>query len=171
MILNYIFLFINTYFYRSKFSGRKNRFNFSSKLYDSKIGDYNYFGPNVIINSTTIGNYCSIAPNVVIGGMEHNYKNLSTSTSLFPQQRKMETVIEDDVWIGANCVIKSGIVIGRGSIIGAHSLVLKDVPPFTIIGGSPAIVLKQRFEDLHIQELHLKVDFTADPISIHNQMK
>lgn len=171
MISNYIFFLINKFLYRSKISGKNNRFSHSSKLFDSKIGDGNYFGPNVIINNTTIGNYCSIAPNVVIGGMEHNYNNLSTSTSLFPHQQKMETFIEDDVWIGANSVIKRGIVIGRGSIVGAHSLVLKDVPPFTIMAGSPAKVLKLRFESALIRELHLKIDFNADPTSIHNQVK
>ncbi len=170
MLLNSIFLLINTFLYRSKFSGWKNRFSFSTKIYDSNIGNYNYFGPNVIINNTKIGNYCSIAPNVVIGGMEHNYNFLSTSTCLFPDQIKLQTVIEDDVWIATNSVIKSGITVGRGSVIGAHSLVLKDVPPFTIVAGSPAKVLKQRFTDIKVQQLHSSIDFTADPVFIQQKI-
>jgi acetyltransferase-like isoleucine patch superfamily enzyme len=170
MLLNSIFLLISTFLYRSKFSGWKNRFSFSTKIYDSQIGNYNYFGPNVIINNTKIGNYCSIAPNVVIGGMEHNYQSLSTSTSLFPDQQKLQTVIEDDVWIATNSVIKSGITIGRGSVIGAHSLVIKDVPPYTIVAGSPTKVLKQRFTDLKLQEFHSSIDFRADPVSIQQKI-
>lgn len=170
MLLNSILLFINTFLYRSKFSGWKNRFSFSTKIYDSEIGNYNYFGPNVIINNAKIDNYCSIAPNVVIGGMEHNFQVLSTSTSIFPDQQNKQTIIEDDVWIATNSVIKSGIRIGRGSVVGAHSLVLKDVPPFTIVAGSPAKVIKQRFKDPKMQEFHMTIDFTNNPISIQQKL-
>jgi acetyltransferase-like isoleucine patch superfamily enzyme len=170
MLLDSILLLINTFLFRSKFSGWRNRFCLSTRIYDSRIGNYNYFGPNVIINNAKIGNYCSIAPNVVIGGMEHDYKVLSTSTRIFPDQQKNLTVIQDDVWIATNSVIKSGITIGRGSVIGAHSLVLKDVPPYTIMSGSPARFLKQRFTDSKVQEIHSTIDFTADPFTIKQKI-
>lgn len=56
-----------------------------------------------------------------------------------------KTIIGDDVWIGARSCIKAGIRIGRGAIIGMGSVVLKDVPPYSIVAGTPATVLRSRF--------------------------
>ncbi|WP_449401090.1 CatB-related O-acetyltransferase [Chryseobacterium wanjuense] len=62
-------------------------------------------------------------------------------------------IIEDDVWIGSNSVILSGVKIGRGSIIGAGSVITKDVEPYSIVGGNPAKILRKRFDQKVIDKL------------------
>lgn len=66
---------------------------------------------------------------------------------------KEEPIIGNDVWVGANVIIARGVKIGDGAIIGANSLVINDVPPYAIVGGSPAKVLKYRFSEEIIQDL------------------
>ena len=65
-------------------------------------------------------------------------------TPIFDTESKGDIIIEDDVWIGANCIILSGVKISRGAIIAAGSVVIKDVAPFTIVGGVPARLIKER---------------------------
>ncbi|WP_165915747.1 CatB-related O-acetyltransferase [Tenacibaculum skagerrakense] len=155
--------------YRSKIKlSSKNKISLSTKLYDSKIGKYNYFGPNVIMNNVIIGNYCSIAPNVIVGGMEHDYKKMSTSTILYKDQIRHTTIIEDDVWIGANAIIKMGVKIGKGAVVGASSVVLKDVPPHSIVVGSPAKVVKKRFDNPELINKHNSIDFSLSPGEIND---
>lgn len=116
-----------------------------SLLVDCKIGNYCYIGKG-IYNSVETGNYCSIAPNVVIGGMEHSYWIVSTSTHLSEHCISgRKTIIGHDVWIGANCVVRQGVKIGSGAVIGAGSIVTKDVPENSIVCGAPAKLLRERF--------------------------
>ena len=115
-------------------------------LSNCHIGKYVFIGSNCVINHTQIGNYCSIAPAVQIGGMEHDYAGLTTCAHLSKSQMYgVDTVIEDDVWIGAACIIKQGVKIGRGAVIGANSFVTKDVKPYTVVYGTPARFVKDRF--------------------------
>lgn len=124
---------------------RTTRFGGGVRCDRSQIGKYNYIGKNSSLNSVKIGNYCSIASNVHIGGMDHNYKFYSTSPLLNKNViYQLETVIGHDVWIGTGCIIKLGISIGNGSVIGAGSFVNKDIPPNSIAFGSPAIIHKER---------------------------
>lgn len=115
-----------------------------------------------------IGNYCSIANDVkFLLGKEHHTNYIST----FPFRielpgdngycaiSKGDIVVDDDVWIGYGATILSGVHIGQGVIIGAGAVVAKDVPPYAIIGGVPARVIKYRFSDEIIHEL-LKVDYS-----------
>ena len=60
---------------------------------------------------------------------------------------KGDTVVGNDVWFGRNCVILPGVKIGDGAIVAAHSVVTKDVAPYTLVGGNPAKPLKKRFDD------------------------
>lgn len=117
------------------------------------IGSYVHIGPNSIINNTTIGAYTSIAPHVQIGGMEHPYWEPSTSTYLSTGAKREHTIIGNDVWIGAAAIVKAGVKIGDGAVIGANSFVNKDVPPFAIVVGTPAKLLKFRFDEKTIEEL------------------
>ena len=113
-----------------------------------KFGSYNYVGNYSILNNVEVGNYCSIAPNCIIGGEEHAYWDYSTSDRVSRQNiTNKRTVIGHDVWCGAGAFIKQGVTIGNGAIIGAHSVVLKDVAPYTIVIGSPAKFLKYRFPE------------------------
>ncbi|HAT55702.1 MAG TPA: antibiotic acetyltransferase [Lactobacillus sp.] len=113
-----------------------------------------------------IGNYDSIADNVtfVIGG-EHDYtRPLSFPYKAFyvshhaDVKAKGTTIVEDDCWIGMNVTILSGSKLGQGSVVAAGALVNKDIPPYAIVGGVPAKVLKYRFKPETIEKL-LNIDF------------
>lgn len=122
-------------------------------LSKSTIGNYNYIGHYSIIDKTQIGNYCSIAAGTMLGGAEHPYTWWSTSFRLCESFNKPLTVVEDDVWIGSGVSVKAGVKIGRGAVIGAHTLVSKDVPAYAIVVGTPGKVLKYRFNNEQIRFL------------------
>lgn len=115
----------------------------------------------------TIGNFCSIADNVTfLMGGEHDYTRfLSFPYDAFfvskqaDVQAKGPITVGDDVWIGANAIIVSNVNIGRGAVIAAGSVVTKDVPPYAIVGGDPAKVIKYRFKPATIEKL-MKLDFS-----------
>ena len=126
---------------------------------NSKIGRYTYLAGNNRIFNTTVGAFCSIAENVCIGHAEHPYHHFSTSpvfykkdnafgTTQYFQQEVNEfttTTIGNDVWIGYNAYIRSGITIGNGCIIGAGAVVTKNVEPYSVVAGVPAKKIKERF--------------------------
>ena len=107
------------------------------------IGDRTRIGmSNVIIGPVTIGNDIMFAQNIVLSGLNHGYEDITIP----PSQQKTtmaEIVVEDEVWIGANAVIVAGVRIGKHSIVAAGSIVTKNVPPYSIVGGNPAKLLKQ----------------------------
>ncbi len=115
-----------------------------------------------------IGNYCSIGDNTTfLLGIDHPTNYLSTfpfkvkscKMTCVESISKGNIVVNDDVWIGYGATILSGVNIGQGAIIGANSVVSKDVPPYAIVGGVPARVIRYRFEKNIIDEL-IKVDFS-----------
>lgn len=132
-----------------------------------KIGKFcSINGPGTFLigaySEIEIGNFCSIARNVQIQGVYHNYNRATSYSiikSIFKERDigefivKGKIVIEDDVWIGANSVILSGVKIGRGSVIAAGSIVTKDVEPYSIVGGNPAKKIRFRFTEEVISEL------------------
>jgi len=150
-LIRHAYFWLNTlrYFFLGYF--KRNRISFSSKfrgnsyLSHTTIGKYNYVGPNCILNDVVTQNYCSIAPNVQIGGMEHDYRQPSTSTFIHRNVDDKKVYIADDVWIGAGAIIRRGVRIGRGAVIGAGAIVLKDVDAYTIVVGNPAKFMKKRF--------------------------
>ena len=117
-------------------------------------------------NSLKIGNYCSIAPEVLfLMDGEHKHNSVSTypfKARLFGELGdsfgKGDIIVDDDVWIGYGATIMSGVHIGQGAVIAAGAVVTKDVPPYAIVGGVPAKVIKYRFEPEMIEEL-LKIDY------------
>lgn len=90
-----------------------------------------------------IGKDVMIAPNVVIVAFNHGFGDIERPMRL---QKNIEesVVIENNVWISSNCTIGKGVKIGENSIIGANSFVNKNVPPFSIVGGVPAKLIKSR---------------------------
>ncbi len=101
-------------------------------------GCYIHGGGGVII-----GNNVRIAPHVCIISMEHEYRKPNVPIRLQGYRRE-PIIIEDDVWIGANAVILKGVRIGRGSVIAAGSVVTRDVPPYSVVAGVPAKLIKRR---------------------------
>lgn len=138
------------------------------------LGRYSYIGDNCSLNAN-IGCFCSIADNVRTVEGKHPLNFVSTSPvfysqeghvgeyfannnlyneiALFDTNPPVACIIEDDVWIGEGVLIKGGITIGRGSCVGMGAVVVKDVPPYTVVGGNPAHVIKKRFTDEEIKQL------------------
>lgn len=107
------------------------------------IGDRVRIGlHNTIIGPVRIGNDVGLAQGIVVSGLNHNFKN--DPRPIFEQGVNTSLItIEDDVWIGANSTITAGVTIGRHSVIGAGSVVTKDIPPFSEAVGNPARVIKR----------------------------
>jgi acetyltransferase-like isoleucine patch superfamily enzyme len=131
-----------------------------------------------VVAAATIGRYCSIAAGVQIGMTRHPADWLTSSPiaylpdfmnmerhfrdadpewqrglAVHPFDLRPHTTIGNDVWIGTGAWLKDGISVGDGAVIGAHAVVTRDVPPYAIVGGNPARVLKYRFEPDMIERL------------------
>ena len=108
-----------------------------------------------------IGNYCSIGEEVIfLLGREHDIHNISTfpfkvkvGGEQYEALSKGDITIGDDVWIGCRSMILSGVSVGQGAVIAAGSVVTKDIPPYAVVGGVPATVIKYRFGQELIEEL------------------
>ena len=131
-----------------------------------KIGDYTYINSGYIYNCI-IGKYCSIGNNVSIGPGEHIVSKISTfpiNNLVFNQKDFSElkptipTIIGHDVWIGNNAVILQNVMVGDGAVVAAGAVVTKNVPPYAIVGGVPAKVIKYRFDEDIISKL-LKIEW------------
>lgn len=107
------------------------------------IGDRTSIGiSNVIIGPINIGNDIMFAQNIVCSGLNHVYEDVKIPIADQPVSTNLIT-IEDEVWIGANAVITAGVTVGKHSVVAGGSVVTKDVPPYSIVGGNPAKLLKQ----------------------------
>lgn len=138
--------------------------NFSKMAY-SKMDTLSYIGDYTVVINAIIGRFCSISWGVTIGPEEHDYTRLTNHSFLYSLKSfqltpykhyspfEKECVIGNDVWIGCNSTILRGVTIGDGAVIGANSLVNKDVPPYAIVAGTPAKVIKYRFNDAVIAAL------------------
>ena len=136
-----------------------------------RIGEYTYGRPKVIAftkdTRLVIGKFCSIAANVkIVLGADHRLDWVSTYP--FPALGKMwpeaagvkghpaskgDVVIGNDVWIAEGAVILSGVKIGDGAVIGSQTVVSKDVPPYAVVSGNPARLVKMRFDEDTIKML------------------
>lgn len=121
-------------------------------LLNFTIGRNSYFQSGIISPNVVIGRYCSIAHNVNIGASQHPLNHLSTgildktmSSKMSMNEQDEYTIIGSDVWIGLNAVVMNGVNVGHGAVIGAGAVVTKDVPPYAIVGGVPARVIRYRF--------------------------
>ena len=118
---------------------------------NTEIGDYTFINKCTDITKAKIGRYCSIGSHVRIGLGEHDINDISTSGYLakhggYKFLTRKDCIIKNDVWIGVGAVIRRGVTIGNGAVIGANSFVNKDVPDFAVVGGCPARILKYRFD-------------------------
>lgn len=139
------------------------------KVHSSKlsIGAYtDIVSGSELHHVSSIGRYCSIAKNVTIGQdrKSHPMTWLTSHSGLVGLRQKVggakphhagaaQTVIGHDVWIGMDVLIMDGVTIGTGAVVGAQSLVNKDVPPYAIVVGSPARVIGSRFDQATVDSL------------------
>jgi maltose O-acetyltransferase len=108
------------------------------------VGDNSELGSNCMIQSfTTIGSNVIMGPDVKIYTRNHNSSSNTIPIQLQGKIQK-KTVLGDDIWVGANVIILPGVTIGSHSIIAAGSVVTKNIEPYSIVGGVPAKLIKQR---------------------------
>lgn len=144
-----------------------NKFGKGTSVHGSKIGRHTYV-VNARIVRAQIGAFCSIGPEVNIGGLgNHPTKWLSTHPAFYSTLRQSGKTfatsdlfdelkcnkIGNDVWIGARALILDGVSIGDGAIVAAGAVVTKDVPPYAIVGGVPAKIIRYRFSEDVIESL------------------
>lgn len=145
-------------------------------MYNDFVNDPTQFENNNVLyhypinkDKLVIGKFCSIAcgAKFLFNSANHNMNSLSTYPfPLFFEEwdlkiedvadswnNKGDIVIGNDVWIGYEAVIMAGVTIGDGAIIGTRAVVTKDVPPYTIVGGVPAKIIRKRFSDDTISKL------------------
>lgn len=163
------------------------------RVKNCRLGAFSYVnGLNTTsLYDTGIGRYCSIAEAAVIGPYEHPTDGLTTHTFAFSgpdqfpaffrfpeygrlaaeQSRRVEinqqqTEIGHDVWVGSGAFIRRGVRIGDGAIIAAHAVVTRDVPPYAIVVGTPARVLRLRFDEDIVERL-LKLQWWRYDLAPH----
>ncbi|MDB5272140.1 MAG: hexapeptide repeat-containing transferase [Chitinophagaceae bacterium] len=148
-----------------------------SKVAYSSMGPLSYISDYSVVINSVIGKFSSISWGVTIGPEEHDYKRLTNHSFLYslkaftltPHKHyspfEKECIIGNDVWIGCNSTILRGVTIGDGAVVGANSLVNKNVEPYTIVVGSPAKVIKHRFTSEIITAL-LELKWWDIPVSV-----
>ena len=153
-----------SFFYKKMLRGCGSNVRFSALTSDFTyrnvtIGNDVYIGPHALFLCTEsqifIGNKVLFGPHVTIIGGDHRITDVGRFIydvlDKHPEDDQ-DVHIEDDVWIGTNTTLLKGVTVGRGAVVAAGALVTKNVPPYAIVGGVPAKVLKYRFTPEQIQE-------------------
>jgi acetyltransferase-like isoleucine patch superfamily enzyme len=114
----------------------------------SRVGRYAYLGPGFASHGPiVVGDLCMIAACCRVVGADHLIDRPGTPTRLgWPGEPRRPTVFGADAWIGERVTIREGVTIGAGAVVGSASTVVRDVAPYTIVAGSPARLVRERFE-------------------------
>ena len=129
-------------------------------MLNSTMGRHSYCGYKCTFLDVDIGAFCSIANEVMVGGAHHPVEYVSTSPVFLSHRDSVRTkfarhdylpivrtTIGNDVWLGQRCLIRAGVTIGDGAVVGMGAVVTRDVPPYAIVGGNPARIIRMRFDD------------------------
>lgn len=129
-----------------------------SQVVNTSMDRHSFCGYDCVLLNCDIGSFCSLADQVYIGGSHHPIHFVSTSPVFLSHRDSVKakfarhnfshqplTRIGNDVWIGHGAKIKAGISIGHGAVVGMGSIVTKDVPPYAIVAGNPARIIRSRF--------------------------
>lgn len=132
----------------------------------SSIERHSFCGYDCDVYLASIGSFTSIANGVVLGGARHPMEWVSTSPVFYAGRDSVKAKFAEhkltppagvrighDVWIGRSAIVLAGVTVGDGSVIGAGSVVTKDVPPYAIVAGNPARLIRYRFDENVIQKL------------------
>ena len=140
------------------------------------IGEYSYICKTTIVSNAKIGKFCSVANHAVIGLWGHPMTTLTTSPFIYSRSKvqlmgdilvdekdlyvppprpesETVTVLGNDVWVGYRAIVMPGVKIGDGAVVAAGAIVTHDVPPYAIVAGVPAKVVKYRFDEDTIRKL------------------
>lgn len=162
-----------TYFDANTNFGGINKIGKHTSICGSEIGRFTYMVSYNRLENVKIGNFCSLGQNITIINTLHPSKDFVSTHPAFYSTGKQagksfalkdtfsehsliegrKVIIGNDVWIGSNATLMGGIKIGDGAIVGANSLVTKDIPPYAIVGGVPAKVIRYRFTPEQIEKI------------------
>ncbi len=137
-----------------------------STFIQSSIDRHSFCGYDCTFVNVSVGAFCSIASRVVIGGASHPMHFVSTSPAFLSHRDSIKrkfarhdylpqirSVVGNDVWIGESVLVKAGVTIGDGAVVGMGSVVTRDVPPYAVVAGNPARIIRMRFSEEVIQAL------------------
>ncbi len=118
-----------------------------------RVGAHSYVGQDAFLTKVDVGRYVSIGPRASVGLGEHRLDRVSTHSAFYgdwPAQYAVLTAgdcrVEHDAWLGVGCVVLRGVTVGLGAVVGANAVVTRDVPPFAVVVGVPARVLRYRLD-------------------------